>query len=124
MNDLFQKAKSPRTFGERKDKLKTQILFMLEHFPETRDCDIELTRSIWKEYYKHLLNWDEEKCLFLVQLNRLDLLPREDNVKRIRAKIQNEEHRYLPRTPEVRKKRGITEDEWREYLNYPPKRND
>lgn len=49
----------------------------------------------------------------MVQLKDIFDLPREDNIKRIRAKIQNEEHRYLPTTPEIRKQRQISELDWR-----------
>lgn len=37
---------------------------------------------------------------------------REDHVKRVRAKIQNDEGKYLPTDPEVRKQRKISEEEW------------
>lgn len=46
-------------------------------------------------------------------------LPREDNIKRIRAKIQNDLKEYLPTDAKVAKKRGWEEDKWREYLGYP-----
>ena len=39
-------------------------------------------------------------------------LPREDNVKRIRAVIQNKEHRLLPTSEEVLKQRGVNEKYW------------
>lgn len=53
------------------------------------------------------------KPMSMVKLTDVLFLPREDNIKRIRAKIQNEEHRYLPTTPEIRAKRKISESEWR-----------
>lgn len=51
-------------------------------------------------------------------MRRLLDLPREDNVKRVRAKIQNEEHKYLPTNPDVLIKRGILEEYWQDALGY------
>lgn len=49
----------------------------------------------------------------MVELGSIINLPREDNIKRIRAKIQNEEHKYLPTTLEVARQRKIAEEDWR-----------
>lgn len=49
----------------------------------------------------------------LIELGKIMDLPREDNIKRIRAKIQNEEHKYLPTTLEVARQRKISEEEWK-----------
>lgn len=49
----------------------------------------------------------------MVELKNIMDLPREDNVKRIRAKIQNEEKKYLPTSLEVAKQRKINEEDWR-----------
>ena len=45
-------------------------------------------------------------------------LPREDNVKRIRAIIQNEEGRFLPTTQQVAKRRDIEMDKWHKYVAF------
>jgi hypothetical protein len=97
--------------------LKEKILKTLSLYPETRDCDIELTTRIWKEYYPKKLKYREADARYYVALDDLLLIPREDHIKRIRAVIQNEEHKYLPRKMEVRKKRKIAEEEWRKALN-------
>ena len=57
----------------------------------------------------------EEKIVpvAMVELKNIMDLPREDNVKRIRAKFQNEEKKYLPTTLEVARQRKISEEEWR-----------
>lgn len=47
-------------------------------------------------------------------------LPKEDNVKRIRATIQNQKNQFLPTDEVIRKKRQIKEEEWRKYLGYNP----
>lgn len=49
----------------------------------------------------------------MVELGKIMELPREDNIKRIRAKIQNEEHKYLPTTLEVARQRKINEEDWK-----------
>lgn len=52
-----------------------------------------------------------------VLLEDLFDLPREDNVKRIRAKF-NEEGLYLPTSEEVAKRRNMNIPEWREAMGY------
>lgn len=69
---------------------------------------------IWAKYYPALLTSKNGKVC--VTLANMYILPREDNIKRIRAKIQNEEKLYLPTDPAIAKKRGWKEDEWRGYL--------
>lgn len=49
----------------------------------------------------------------MVELKNIMDLPREDNVKRIRAKFQNEKKMYLPTSLEVAKQRKISDEEWR-----------
>lgn len=101
-----------------KIKLRDMIEDRLEHAEETRNSDIKLTIAIWIKYYPDQVldtSRGEKTGIFLESLFKL---PREDNVKRIRAKIQNVEHRFLPTDPEVRKKRQISEEEWYDYLGY------
>jgi len=66
------------------------------------------------QYEKYLFN--HGSC---IELKNLFDLPREDNIKRIRATIQNYEGRYLPTSWEVAKKRGIEENKWRSFIGYP-----
>ena len=93
-------------------RLPDKVLFCLENYPQTRNCDISLTIKIWEVYHQDKINNGS------VSLSDLYDLPREDNVKRYRAKIQNVEKLFLPTDPEVIKKRNIKEDEWREELGY------
>jgi hypothetical protein len=80
---------------------------------DARNSDIALTILIWQRWYGVSVAQDGS-----VPLHRLLDLPREDNVKRVRAKYQNEEHKYLPTNPDVLVKRGIAEDYWRDALGY------
>ena len=97
------------------ETLKGQIELVLANYPETRDSDVELTIRVWKSFYQEFL-FNGDQCVYLKDLFEL---PREDNIKRIRATIQNCEGRYLPTSWEVAKKRGIEENKWRSFIGYP-----
>jgi len=43
-------------------------------------------------------------------------MPSYESVSRCRRHFQNTEKKYLPTDPEVRKKRGMREEEWRKYF--------
>ena len=96
-------------------ELQKQVDYCLKNFPKTRNSDIELTLAIWKHYYPSRIVYSKTG-VSLIRLRDLFDLPREDNVKRIRAKIQNELGKYLPTSLEVAKQRKIAETEWREYM--------
>jgi hypothetical protein len=91
--------------------LKSQVRYILENNIESRNSDITLMIEVWKKFYGVQENID---------LYQLYDLPREDNIKRIRAKFQNEDGLYLPTTWEVAKRRGIEENKWRVFMGYPP----
>lgn len=94
--------------------LDKKVRYCLKIDEASRNSDIRLTQVIWWTYYRDSLK--EIDNVFYVSLGKLFELPREDNIKRIRAKIQNEERQYLPTNAAVAKKRGWNEDEWRSYL--------
>lgn len=100
-----------------RNELKNQIIKILTDFPQSRDSDQYLTIKLWCIFYPSRIHEDKEnqlkKFVYLVDIMEL---PREDNVKRIRAIIQNEEHRFLPTSLEVAKQRRINEEEWRAYV--------
>ena len=91
--------------------LKMKVETVLENYPETRNDDIALTIQVWRVFHKEKLNFEYVKLSDLVQL------PREDNIKRVRAQIQNKEKRFLPTDWEVAKKRQINEENWREAMS-------
>lgn len=99
--------------------IKDQVEFCLRNYPETRDSDITLTIKIWKTFHLQYLRQDD-RLNYMVPLEYLFELPREDNVKRVRAQF-NSEGKYYPTKWEVAKARGIKEDEWRVALGYPTK---
>lgn len=104
--------------------LKGQVKYCLEEYPETRNSDITLTIAIWKVFFpQHLFKVDGLRETDGVQqailLKNLFELPREDNIKRVRAHFQNDKKILLPTVWEVAKGRGIAEDEWRVAMGYP-----
>ena len=101
-----------------KETLEVKVREMLHNDEASRNSDITLTLKIWRKYYSDIV-FRARDGKWYVELLKLFDLPREDNIKRIRAKIQNVEHLYLPTSPAVAKKRGWAIDEWREYLGYP-----
>lgn len=99
-------------------KLRDQVEYCLKHFPKTRNSDVLLTIQVWATFYRSFVFRDNEGQ-WSIRFKDLLHLPREDNVKRIRAKLQNEKVLYLPSDQKVREARGISEEAWRKYLNYP-----
>lgn len=100
-----------------KGQLEKQIREILAKDERSRNSDIRLTHCLWITFYrKHFKMIDGH---WHVDIQAMYELPREDNIKRIRAKIQNDLHEFLPTDPEVARKRGWEIDEWRAYLGYP-----
>lgn len=101
------------------DKLYEKVLEILKDNPESRNSDIRLTMDVWIRYHdSRLFEHDEKRAVYLKDLYDL---PREDHVKRIRAKIQNDEKKYPPTQWEIAKRRGFLEDEWRVLMGYASK---
>lgn len=103
-------------------KLKDQVEIILNDFPPTRDNDITLMIALWKKFYSaHIkVTSTNESGIYLKSLYTL---PTQDNIKRIRALLQNDEHRFLPTDSRVRRKRRIKEEEWRNYIKNNEPRN-
>ncbi len=98
--------------------LEAHVRAVLAQDEESRNDDVRLTVMIWFKYHRSSMMKGTDD-LWYVAVKKLKDLPREDNVKRVRAKIQNVEHQFLPTRPEVAKKRGWEIDKWRGYLGYP-----
>lgn len=97
--------------------LKEKVLYVLERNPETRNDDAILTFTIIATYLpEEVIIKDGKYFISTYALKRI----REDNVKRIRAIIQNEEHKLLPTLESVRRQRKISEEQWRNSLGYNP----
>ena len=97
--------------------LRKAIESILKEFPKARDSDQWLTLKIWQVYFPDWVVTLPDGTI-AVRFRDIMNLPREDNVKRIRAKIQNEEGKWLPTTWKIAHQRKIEESVWRNYVNY------
>ena len=100
----------------KKGELQTQVEYCLHKYPDTRNSDVELTTRIWREFYSSYLITRPSTKQLCVALVSLFEIPREDNVKRIRAKFQNDLGLYLPTSPIVARQRRINEEKWLDYM--------
>lgn len=96
--------------------LKDKVRRVLSLFPETRNSDIELTIRIWREHFPSKIVHSEKYNDDFVRLKDLFELPREDNIKRVRAVIQNVENEYLPTSSKIAEQRKINMDTWHKYM--------
>ncbi len=103
-----------------KNILKNQVYHILSHFPESRNSDIRLTIELWKHYYPNYIiaNQTYGQDNPLIAIKDLFELPREDNIKRIRATIQNVDREFLPTDINIFIERARQSDEWRKFLGY------
>lgn len=100
----------------KRDNLKVHITKILAESSETRNCDIKLTIYLWNKYYPAHIKTTSAGSQG-IYLSSLYTLPTQESIKRIRAIIQNGEHKYLPTDLRVRKQRRISEEEWRGWIN-------
>lgn len=92
-----------------------QVIYCMEKYPDARNSDKKLTWMIWKEFY----NVDK-----VITEEIFSNLPTEDNIKRIRAHIQNVLKKLIPTSWEVAEQRKWKEVEWRMAMGYFDKDND
>ena len=105
--------------------LTGQVECILASEAETRNSDITLMIELWKRFYPLMVHTESgiapqysEQGNYVLLKNLYDL-PREDNIKRIRAKFQNDEHKYLPTVEEIAVQRGILAETWRKLMSCP-----
>lgn len=94
--------------------LDQMVRVVLAADPDSRNSDIRLTQVIWWKYYREKIQQRDGK--FYVAIDDLFELPREDNIKRCRAQIQNVEKKWLPTSWEIARQRKWREDVWRDYV--------
>lgn len=102
--------------------LKKKVEYCLKNYPQTRNSDIELTLRVWKQFYGQYIEFTDHSKWGYLNLDKLGELPRQSAVKRVRAKFQNEDKKYIPTSWEVAKQRQFEEDEWRVAMGYPTKK--
>lgn len=94
-------------------KLRDQVEYVLRNSADSRNSDIALTIEVWKCFYKDFIF--VSNGIASIPVTALYELPREDNIKRIRAKF-NEAGLYWPSNEAVAEKRGINASIWRQYM--------
>lgn len=101
----------------KKGVLENQIRHILEIDEQSRNSDIRLMQVIWYSYHRDKLHTFDG--VLSIKLEDLYTLPREDHIARLRRKIQNNEHQFVPTDRTVAMQRGFKNvDEWRDYLGY------
>lgn len=98
------------------DTLKNRVYKILEKYPKARDSDIHLMLILWQVYFPSRVHRDGEDTPKYVYLRDIMDLPREDNIKRVRAIIQNVDGEFLPTSEAVAKQRKINAEVWRDYI--------
>ena len=93
------------------DTLKDQVFYCLRNFTETRNSDKFLTWKIWQTFHHVEVKIDHAQFM---------LLPSEDDVRRVRAHIQNTLKQLVPTEKQVAIQRKWREEEWLEALGYKP----
>lgn len=93
-----------RVADARLDTLTTQVAWILNHYPETRDSDITLQIQYWKTFEPDKFGGSYISVDDLYKLKRLT------SITRSRATIQNT-HKLFVASDEVRKRRGTLEEE-------------
>ena len=88
---------------------KKIVIDVLRHNVRARNDDKYLTFRV----LQRILSKDEASQLLSISLTDLARLPAFETIKRIRARIQNDEGMFLPTSAEVRRKRGIREEVFR-----------
>lgn len=90
------------------------VSYFLRERKELRNDDIDLQIAIIRHKHAYWVRSDGDGTIWVAvpALKRFT----QDNVKRVRAKIQNEEGMYLPTDPAVRIARKIKEEEWQKWL--------
>lgn len=91
----------------RLDTLTTQVAWLLNHYPETRDSDIALQIHYWKTFEADKFGGSYISVDDLYKLKRLT------SITRSRATIQNT-HKLFLASEEVRKHRGTLEEDEKE----------
>lgn len=98
------------------ETLTKTVISILEADTESRNDDRRLTFKVLQR-----LQGGEGKGPFLtLYLRDLRKLPVFATITRVRAIIQNRLHKYLPTSPDVRRKRLISEENWMEYITGTP----
>lgn len=92
--------------------LKSKVEYCLGKYERTRNSDQVLTNAVWTTFYSQYFEMIDDRAMIYVR--DIYNLPPEAHIGRIRRKF-NEKGKYLPTDPEVRRKRKVSEEAWREW---------
>lgn len=102
--------------GELKN-LKKMVIHILNISSRSRNSDSILTLQIWHHYFPEaFIEHAGDKYVNSRYIHTV--LPSNDNIKRVRAIVQNVEKQYPPTLWEVAKQRKWLESSWKEALGY------
>ena len=106
------------------EKTKEQVLWCLEHKEATRDNDLYLVISVWKNFHKKaFVDFLLKSTISLgevdppwmrAQATNMNDLPSFESIRRTRQKIQNEEGKFPP-SAEVKVARNKEEAKTRDW---------
>lgn len=91
--------------------LKALVFKALRDDEPSRNSDVRLFNYILINHFPSMLSRDADGD-YIIKLRRIYDVPSQDNIKRVRASIQNKDHQFLPSSPTVRKQRRINERDW------------
>jgi len=95
------------TLDQKLRTVKDRVEFLLQKYPPTRNNDFYLT-LLYLKYFDNIplpyIEWDH-----IVKATT------PETVSRCRRKIQNDENRFLPTDPKVRRQRKIAEEIYRQW---------
>ena len=94
--------------------LKKEVEYCLGKYEQARNSDAYLTNAVWINFYKEFLREVDSDWVLPLKYN--GFVASRDDIKRVRATIQNKEKRFLPTSWEVAKKRKWKEEEYYEYF--------
>jgi len=92
---------------------KPRVRTILKKFKSARNSDWALFNHYVERFHKHHISRDSKnkKCIRLEELKKL---PSAETIIRCRRLIQNDDRKYLPTLPEVRKRRRQRERNFRD----------
>lgn len=104
--------------------VKSQVEWCLEHKPISRNCDMKLCISVWKNFHRnHFFNY-VAKCMTHLEVDvpltlramkgDMDSLPSMESIGRVRRKFQ-ENGEYMPTDPKVYVERQKKIKEYRDF---------
>jgi len=97
-------------------KTKEKVKFWLNKYPHLRDDDNKLCCNIWNEEIKKMIIIENSTYRDFLRLYAEGQLTSAPSIKRVRAKLQEQDPKY--RGEKYKARKGVLQDEWRKKLGY------